>query len=140
MASPPDFLTVEEARAVLGVGRTFAYRETGIFVKTQGKHGAIPAIQLKPKMIRVSRIALEEMLGGPLTWPPPLLDIPVLRPPAEPSRPTATDDASVEERTETNEEIVERQAARKRRTAAAKQAKTACATGDDEQSRLPFTS
>ena len=139
MASPPDFLTVEEARAVLGVGRTFAYRETGIFVKTEGKYGAIPAIQLKPKMIRVSRIALEEMLGGPLTWPPPLMETPVLRPRAEPSRPSATDDTSIEERTETNEEIVERQAARKRRTAAAKQAKAA-RPADDEQSRLPFSS
>jgi len=140
MASPPDFLTVEEARAVLGVGRTFAYRETGIFVKTKGKHGAIPAIQLKPKMIRVSRVALEEMLGGPLTWPPPLLETPVLRPPAEPKRPKTTDDTTVEERTETNEEIVERQAARRRRTAAAKQAKAARSNSDDEQSRLPFSS
>ena len=90
-------------------------------------------------MIRVSRIALEEMLGGPLTWPPPLMETPVLRPPAEPSRPSAIVDTSAEERTETNEEIVERQAARKRRTAAAKQAKAA-RPADDEQSRLPFSS
>jgi len=73
---PPDFLTIEEARAVLAMGRSMAYREAGIFIATGGVKGAMPAIQLKPKVLRVPRVALEELLGGPLTWPPPRLDEP----------------------------------------------------------------
>ena len=76
MASPPDFLTIEEAMAVLAMGRTMAYREAGIYIATGGAEGAMPAIQLKPKVLRVPRVALEELLGGPLTWPPPRLDEP----------------------------------------------------------------
>ena len=68
---PPDFLTIDEARAVLNIGRTMAYREAAIYIATGGAEGVIPAIELKPKVLRVSRIALEELLGGPLTWPPP---------------------------------------------------------------------
>ena len=67
---PPDFLTIEEARAVLGIGRTMAYREAAIYIATDGAEGAIPAIELKSKVLRVPRVALEELLGGPLTWPP----------------------------------------------------------------------
>lgn len=68
---PPDFLTIEEARAVLNIGRTMAYREAAIYIATGGAEGVIPAIELKPKVLRVPRLALEELLGGPLTWPPP---------------------------------------------------------------------
>ncbi len=67
----PDFLTIDEARAVLGFGRTMAYREAAIYVASGGENGAMPAIELKPGVLRVPRIALEELLGGPLTWPPP---------------------------------------------------------------------
>lgn len=68
---PPDFLTIEEARAVLNIGRTMAYREAAIYIATDGAQGMVPAIELKPKVLRVPRLALEELLGGPLTWPPP---------------------------------------------------------------------
>ncbi len=71
---PPDFLTIDGARAVLGMGRTMAYREAGIYIATGGAEGALPAIQLKPKVLRVPRLALEELLGGPLSWPPPRLE------------------------------------------------------------------
>ncbi len=73
---PPDFLTIEETRALLAMGRSMAYREAGIYIATDGAEGAMPAIELKPKVLRVPRIALEELLGGPLTWPPPRLDDP----------------------------------------------------------------
>lgn len=87
---PPDFLTIEEARAVLGMGRTMAYREAGIYIATGGAEGALPAIELKPKVLRVPRLALEELLGGPLSWPPPRLDEPdaVIRIEPEHVRPT----------------------------------------------------
>lgn len=56
------------------MGRTMAYREARIFIASDGAEGALPAIELKPRVLRVPRIALEALLGGPLTWPPPRLD------------------------------------------------------------------
>ena len=84
---PPDFLTIEEARAVLGLGRTMAYQEAGIYIATGGAEGALPAIELKPNVKRVPRIALEELLGGPLSWPPPRLDEPDNVTTVEPDQP-----------------------------------------------------
>ena len=64
---PPDFLTLEEAAAVLRVGRSTAYREANAFGASGGKTG-IPVIRYG-KLFRVPRCRLEEQLGGPITWP-----------------------------------------------------------------------
>ena len=66
-AVPPDFLTVEEAGAVLRIGRTTAYREARRFFATDGADG-LPVVRYG-KQLRVPRVALEEALGGPITWP-----------------------------------------------------------------------
>lgn len=65
---PPDFLTLDEAAAVLRVGRSTAYREANAFEASGGKTG-IPVIRFG-KQFRVPRCLLEEQLGGPITWPP----------------------------------------------------------------------
>ena len=72
---PPDFLTLEEAAAVLRVGRSTAYREANAFEASGGKTG-IPVIRYG-KLFRVPRCRLEEQLGGPITWPLPI-DAPVM--------------------------------------------------------------
>ena len=69
-SSPPDFLTVDEAAAVLRVGRSTAYREANAFERSGGRSG-IPVVRYG-KQFRVPRCRLEEQLGGPLTWPPPM--------------------------------------------------------------------
>ena len=61
---PPDFLTLEEAAAVLRVGRSTAYREANAFEASGGKPG-IPVIRYG-KLFRVPRCRLEEQLGGPI--------------------------------------------------------------------------
>ena len=72
---PPDFLTLDEAAAVLRVGRSTAYREANAFEASGGKTG-IPVIRYG-KLFRVPRYRLEEQLGGPITWPLPT-DTPVI--------------------------------------------------------------
>ena len=64
---PPDFLTLDEAAAVLRVGRSTAYREANAFESSGGTTG-IPVIRYG-KQFRVPRCRLEEQLGGPITWP-----------------------------------------------------------------------
>ena len=65
----PDFLTLDEAAAVLRVGRSTAYREANAFEASKGATG-IPVVRYG-KQFRVPRHRLEEQLGGPITWPPP---------------------------------------------------------------------
>ena len=65
---PPDFLTVEEAAEVLRIGRTAAYQLTRRYLDTDGADG-IPATRVG-RQVRVPRLRLETMLGGPITWPP----------------------------------------------------------------------
>jgi excisionase family DNA binding protein len=65
--SPPDFLTVEEAAAVLRIGRTSAYRQARRYLATNGAEG-LCAYRFG-KQIRIPRCQLEELLGGPITWP-----------------------------------------------------------------------
>ena len=68
-SSPPDFLTLDEAAAVLRVGRSTAYREANAFERSGGRTG-IPVVRYG-KQFRVPRCRLEEQLGGPITWPLP---------------------------------------------------------------------
>ena len=65
--SPPDFLTVEEAAAILRLGRTSAYRQARKFLATNGAEGL--CADRFGKQIRIPRCHLEQRLGGPITWP-----------------------------------------------------------------------
>jgi hypothetical protein len=60
---------VDEAAAVLRVGRSTAYREANAFERSGGRIG-IPVIRFG-KQFRVPRCRLEDQLGGPITWPLP---------------------------------------------------------------------
>jgi len=68
-SAPPGFLTLDEAAAVLRVGRSTAYREANAFERSGGRTG-IPVVRYG-KLFRVPRCRLEEQLGGPITWPLP---------------------------------------------------------------------
>ena len=72
---PPDFLTVEEAAAVLRIGRTSAYRQARKFLATNGAEGL--CADRFGKQIRIPRCHLEQRLGGPITWPIFIDDTPV---------------------------------------------------------------
>ena len=63
----PDFLTVEEAAAVLRIGRSKAYELAREYLATDGASG-MPVIRLG-KQLRVPRALLERWMGGPITWP-----------------------------------------------------------------------
>ena len=87
---PPDFLTVEEAGDVLRIGRTAAYQLAREFLATGGSTG-IPVVRYG-RQLRVPRCRLEDVLGGPLTWPPhagvcggstrrPVVEAPCVAPP-----------------------------------------------------------
>lgn len=65
--SPPDFLSVREAAAVLRIGKTSAYELAQQFVHTGGESG-LKVVRVG-RQLRVPRTALEEMLGGSITWP-----------------------------------------------------------------------
>jgi hypothetical protein len=73
-SQPPDFLTIEEAAAILRIGRTTAYALARRFEATGGAEG-LP-VRRNGKQLRVPRYALEAMLGGPITWPPPAWNVP----------------------------------------------------------------
>jgi hypothetical protein len=73
-STPPDFLTIEEAAAILRIGRTTAYALACRFEATGGAEG-LP-VRRNGKQLRVPRYALEAMLGGPITWPPPAWNMP----------------------------------------------------------------
>jgi excisionase family DNA binding protein len=64
----PDFLSVREAACVLRIGKTCAYELAEQFLHTEGAPG-LRVIRVG-RQLRVPRTALEEMLGGPITWPP----------------------------------------------------------------------
>jgi excisionase family DNA binding protein len=65
---PPDFLRVEEAAAVLRIGRTSAYELARQFLVTDGATG-LPVVRVG-RQLRVPRAQLERLAGGPITWPP----------------------------------------------------------------------
>ena len=66
---PPDLLTVEEAGAVLRIGRSKAYELAREFLATNGASG-MPVLRLA-KQFRVPRVAFEQWIGAPITWPIP---------------------------------------------------------------------
>jgi len=62
----PDFITVEQAAAIIGIGRTCAYqlaRRAADFGE-----GTFPAVRFG-KQLRVPRRKLEDLTGGPITIP-----------------------------------------------------------------------
>jgi Helix-turn-helix domain len=63
----PDFLTIEEAAAILRIGRTSAYALARQFLASNGEVG-LPVVRLGHQL-RVPRHRLEQLLGGPITWP-----------------------------------------------------------------------
>lgn len=63
----PNFLTVEEAAAILRIGRTVVYALTRQWRATDGEAG-IPVVSFG-RQLRVPRAALEAIAGGPLSWP-----------------------------------------------------------------------
>ena len=86
--SPPDFLTVEEAAAVLRIGRTSAYRQARRYLATNGAEG-LCAYRFG-KQIRIPRCYLEERLGGPITWPIFTEETPPVAPPVASITPAST--------------------------------------------------
>lgn len=77
VARPPDLLTVEEAGGVLRVGRSKAYELAAEFLVTDGASG-MPVLRIV-RQLRVPRVALEQWIGAPITWP-----IPTYQPQAQP--------------------------------------------------------
>ena len=63
----PDFLTIEQAAAILRIGRTAAYALARRYVATDGAEG-LPVIRIG-RQLRVPRAQLERWHGGPLTPP-----------------------------------------------------------------------
>ena len=63
----PDFLTVEEAAAILRIGRTAAYALAREYLATDGVRG-LPVVRFG-RLLRVPRMKLEALIGGPITWP-----------------------------------------------------------------------
>jgi excisionase family DNA binding protein len=85
-------LRVEEAAAVLRIGRTTAYAMAADFLATDGASG-LPVVRVG-KQLRVPRCRVEDLLGGPITWPPVAKDArldasapPDQTPPTSPPRP-----------------------------------------------------
>ncbi len=66
----PDLLTVEEAARVLRIGRSKAYEQARRYLATDGADG-LPVVRIVHQL-RVPRHALEELVGGPITWPIPI--------------------------------------------------------------------
>jgi hypothetical protein len=63
----PDFLRVEEAARVLRIGRTSAYELAREFLVTGGASG-LPVVRIG-RQLRVRRHRLEDLAGGPISWP-----------------------------------------------------------------------
>lgn len=84
----PDFLTVEEAAAVLRIGRTAAYGLARQWRATDGAEG-LPVVSFG-RLLRVPRAALETFAGGPLSSPTETVGDQESEPqqPADPTNPT----------------------------------------------------
>ena len=55
-AEPPLLLTVEQAAGLLQIGRTHAWRLVNA--------GVLPCVRLSPRIVRVPRQALEELIAA----------------------------------------------------------------------------
>lgn len=67
MSAAPDFLTLKEAAKVIRLRRTASYK---LAARSTGLDDVeLPTVRFG-KQIRVPRARLEQLLGGPLTWPP----------------------------------------------------------------------
>jgi excisionase family DNA binding protein len=64
MRTLPQFLTVEEAAAVVRIGRTAAYQLAARYEATDGREG-LPVVRFG-RLMRVPRTSLELWAGGPL--------------------------------------------------------------------------
>ena len=93
----PDLLTVDEAARILRISRTTAYKEVSRYRATSGREG-IPVI-LVGGLLRVPRVRLETLIGGPVHLPPPrprprdpadVVDLPATGPPSRRSAAPAT--------------------------------------------------
>ena len=60
----PDFLTIDQAAAVLQIGRTAAYAMARQYQCSDGKEG-LPVVRVG-RQLRVPRAVLEQWHGGPL--------------------------------------------------------------------------
>jgi hypothetical protein len=89
----PDFLTVEEAAAILRIGRTAAYGLARQWRATDGKEG-LPVVAFG-RLLRVPRAALEAVAGGPLS-----------RPVAAPETPVERDEVSASQAHEERQPVV----------------------------------
>lgn len=67
--SVPDFFTLPEVGQILRIGRNSAYKLAAEFKATKGRSG-LPFVQFG-KLRRVSRLVVENLKGGPITWPIP---------------------------------------------------------------------
>ena len=67
MGGLPDFFTIEEAGRIIRVGRSSAYALAREFLATGGVSG-LPVVRFG-RLLRVPRVALEDLLGGTVTWP-----------------------------------------------------------------------
>jgi Helix-turn-helix domain len=67
VSNVPDFLTVDEAAAILRIGRTAAYALAREYLATDGVSG-LPVVRFG-RLLRVPRVKLEALIGGPITWP-----------------------------------------------------------------------
>jgi hypothetical protein len=87
VAHLPLMLTVEQARTVLGIGRSLAYGEVRRYFATGGREG-IPAVRIG-SVVRIPRTALVELLASVTV--PTSADVAVLHavadtaPPSQPS-------------------------------------------------------
>lgn len=65
----PDFFTLPEVGRILRIGRNSAYKLAREFERTKGRSGL--AFVRLGKLKRVSRLVVENLKGGPITWPIP---------------------------------------------------------------------